>query len=172
MESARLMRKKAVKSPSFREYRERRVANEMGVGEERAEERDGLDLVDFDPIVKRTPAGREKDQSLIDLQSTMPVLNLQQKVVMAGVQMLPFDFRRGPPESCICAATHRYSGQHQDELSLEPGDLVQPVGELERGWWRGRKLHLQPQAVFWRRPVGVFPSNFVICFRLPGTSFH
>ena len=33
----------------------------MGVGEERAEERDGLDLVDFDPIVKRTPpAGREK----------------------------------------------------------------------------------------------------------------
>ena len=41
-------------------FRERRVANEMGVGEERAEERDGLDLVDFDPIVKRTPAGREK----------------------------------------------------------------------------------------------------------------
>jgi len=148
--------------------------NQIGNGEERrVEMRDGLDLVDFDPIVKRTsPAGREKDQSLIDLQPTMPVLNLQQKVVMTGVQMLPFDFRRGPPESCICVATHRYSGQHQDELSLEPGDLVQPVGELETGWWRGRKLYLQPQAVSWRRPVGVFPSNFVICFRLPGTSFH
>jgi len=48
MEGRGLTRKKAVKSPSIREYRERRGATGQMGGEA---ERDGLDLVDFDPIV-------------------------------------------------------------------------------------------------------------------------
>ena len=31
----------------------------------------------------------------------------------------------------------RYDGQVEDELSLLPGDILKPLGELEPGWWAG-----------------------------------
>lgn len=44
-----------------------------------------------------------------------------------------------------------YGAENEDELSLEPGQIVEVIDEEEEGWWRG--------AVNGRQ--GVFPSNFV-----------
>ena len=44
-----------------------------------------------------------------------------------------------------------YAADNIDELSLEPGQIVEVLAEEEEGWWRG-KMGVKE---------GVFPSNFV-----------
>lgn len=48
-------------------------------------------------------------------------------------------------------AVYSYTQNNNDELSLAVGDVIEFLGEVEEGWWRG-KLSGR---------VGVFPSNFV-----------
>lgn len=50
-----------------------------------------------------------------------------------------------------CRVLFSYHKDHDDELNLKPGDVVDVVCEEEEGWWRGI-LHGKE---------GVFPSNFV-----------
>ncbi|CAH1165854.1 unnamed protein product [Phyllotreta striolata] len=50
-----------------------------------------------------------------------------------------------------CRAVFSYDRDHEDELSLKVGDIIDITGEEEEGWWRG-VLHGKE---------GVFPSNFV-----------
>ena len=45
----------------------------------------------------------------------------------------------------------RYTAEYEDELSLEPGQIVVVINEEEEGWWRGSLNGKQ----------GLFPSNFV-----------
>lgn len=45
-----------------------------------------------------------------------------------------------------------YQQANPDELNLSVGDLIQVMGEVEEGWWKGQ-IGTQ---------YGVFPSNFVI----------
>lgn len=51
-----------------------------------------------------------------------------------------------------CRVAFSYKQDHEDELNLNVGDVIEVVGEEEEGWWRG---HLNGKE-------GVFPSNFVV----------
>lgn len=44
-----------------------------------------------------------------------------------------------------------YNQDHEDELNLKVGDVINIIGEEEEGWWRG----------VLNGKEGVFPSNFV-----------
>ncbi|XP_017020949.2 E3 ubiquitin-protein ligase SH3RF1 isoform X2 [Drosophila kikkawai] len=50
-----------------------------------------------------------------------------------------------------CKVIYSYTQVNDDELTLAVGDVIEFLGEVEEGWWRGRL----------RSKVGVFPSNFV-----------
>jgi hypothetical protein len=50
-----------------------------------------------------------------------------------------------------CKVIYSYKENNNDELTLAVGDVIEVIGEVEEGWWRG-KLGAR---------VGVFPSNFV-----------
>ncbi|ALC46106.1 cindr, partial [Drosophila busckii] len=50
-----------------------------------------------------------------------------------------------------CKVIYSYTQVNDDELTLAVGDVIELLGEVEEGWWRGRL----------RSKVGVFPSNFV-----------
>ncbi|XP_017101078.2 E3 ubiquitin-protein ligase SH3RF1 isoform X1 [Drosophila bipectinata] len=50
-----------------------------------------------------------------------------------------------------CKVIYSYTQVNDDELTLAVGDVIEFLGEVEEGWWRGRL----------RTKVGVFPSNFV-----------
>ncbi|XP_060949634.1 SH3 domain-containing kinase-binding protein 1 [Limanda limanda] len=49
-----------------------------------------------------------------------------------------------------CKAAFSYVPQHEDELELKIGDVIDIITEVEEGWWEG---HL-------RGKTGMFPSNF------------
>ncbi|XP_053198536.1 SH3 domain-containing kinase-binding protein 1 [Scomber japonicus] len=49
-----------------------------------------------------------------------------------------------------CKAAFSYVPQHEDELELKIGDIIDIVSEVEEGWWEG---HLNGK-------TGMFPSNF------------
>lgn len=49
-----------------------------------------------------------------------------------------------------CKAAFSYVPQHEDELELKIGDIIEIVAEVEEGWWEGT-LHGK---------TGMFPSNF------------
>lgn len=51
-----------------------------------------------------------------------------------------------------CRAVFSYQPANPDELPLCVGDVLEVLGEVEEGWWQGRRLGR----------VGVFPSNFVV----------
>uniref|UniRef100_A0A1L8DMH6 Putative adaptor protein cms/seta n=1 Tax=Nyssomyia neivai TaxID=330878 RepID=A0A1L8DMH6_9DIPT len=51
-----------------------------------------------------------------------------------------------------CKVVYSYTQNNNDELSLAVGDVIEFLGEVEEGWWRG-KLNNR---------IGVFPSNFVL----------
>ncbi|XP_072760265.1 uncharacterized protein [Anoplolepis gracilipes] len=51
----------------------------------------------------------------------------------------------------FCKVLFSYDPCNEDELTLVPQDLIEFLGEVEEGWWRGRL----------KGRVGVFPSNFV-----------
>lgn len=48
-------------------------------------------------------------------------------------------------------AVYSYTQNNNDELTLSVGDVIEFLGEVEEGWWRGKLSG----------KVGVFPSNFV-----------
>lgn len=50
-----------------------------------------------------------------------------------------------------CKAVYSYTQNNNDELSLAVGDIIEFLGEVEEGWWRGQLAG----------KIGVFPSNFV-----------
>lgn len=50
-----------------------------------------------------------------------------------------------------CRVVFSYSQEHEDELNLNVGDVIDIVGEVEEGWWKGTLNGKE----------GVFPSNFV-----------
>uniref|UniRef100_A0A8C6UU42 Osteoclast-stimulating factor 1 n=1 Tax=Neogobius melanostomus TaxID=47308 RepID=A0A8C6UU42_9GOBI len=49
-----------------------------------------------------------------------------------------------------CKAAFSYAPQHDDELELKIGDIIDIIAEVEEGWWEG-VLHGK---------TGMFPSNF------------
>ncbi|MEQ2167667.1 hypothetical protein GOODEAATRI_006451, partial [Goodea atripinnis] len=49
-----------------------------------------------------------------------------------------------------CKASFSYAPQHEDELELKVGDVIEIITEVEEGWWEG----------FLNGKVGMFPSNF------------
>ncbi|XP_052740643.1 SH3 domain-containing kinase-binding protein 1 isoform X1 [Bicyclus anynana] len=51
-----------------------------------------------------------------------------------------------------CRAVFSYQPANPDELPLCVGDVLEVLGEVEEGWWQGRRSGR----------VGVFPSNFVV----------
>ena len=64
-----------------------------------------------------------------------------------------------------------------DELDLLPGDILQPVQEIEPGWWIGnlllpapakhKKMTCLPPGRSHREVVsGVFPASYVHCFKI------
>ncbi|KAF9801727.1 hypothetical protein SFRURICE_014881 [Spodoptera frugiperda] len=62
--------------------------------------------------------------------------------------------RRGMPTRVQgqCRAVFSYQPANPDELPLCVGDVLEVLGEVEEGWWQGRR----------QGRVGVFPSNFVV----------
>jgi len=156
----RLRRKTAVKSKSFSAYKDR---------QRRECDRSATVCDMFDPVVTNNDVV-EGDDSLIDLTSHKPVLNSQQNSIvyggtthqgLSGVSFTTPDYLHPPPPHTHCVAIVRYLPVHADELSLLPGDIIQPLGQLEPGWWAGRvKLSHTKRAGI----IGVFPSNFVRYF--------
>lgn len=53
-----------------------------------------------------------------------------------------------------CKAVYSYTQNNNDELTLVVGDIIEFLGEVEEGWWRGKLSG----------KIGVFPSNFVEAF--------
>ncbi|XP_037955590.1 CD2-associated protein-like isoform X2 [Teleopsis dalmanni] len=51
-----------------------------------------------------------------------------------------------------CKVIYSYTQVNDDELTLAVGDVIEFLGEVEEGWWRGRL----------KNKTGVFPSNFVV----------
>ncbi|XP_013860799.1 SH3 domain-containing kinase-binding protein 1 [Austrofundulus limnaeus] len=49
-----------------------------------------------------------------------------------------------------CKAAFSYVPQHEDELELKVGDVIEIITEVEEGWWEG----------FLNGKIGMFPSNF------------
>ncbi|XP_074478795.1 SH3 domain-containing kinase-binding protein 1 isoform X3 [Sebastes fasciatus] len=49
-----------------------------------------------------------------------------------------------------CKAAFSYMPQHEDELGLKIGDVIEIIAEVEEGWWEG----------FLNGKTGMFPSNF------------
>ncbi|CAH2244166.1 jg23472 [Pararge aegeria aegeria] len=56
-----------------------------------------------------------------------------------------------------CRAVFSYQPANPDELPLCVGDVLEVLGEVEEGWWQGRR----------GVRVGVFPSNFVVMLEPP-----
>ncbi len=59
------------------------------------------------------------------------------------------------PQHRRAEVTYSFAATNDDELSLEPGDVVQILEEEEEGWWRG----------LLNGKEGVFPSNFVTAIK-------
>nr|CAD7412420.1 unnamed protein product [Timema poppensis] len=51
-----------------------------------------------------------------------------------------------------CRVLFSYQPANEDELALQVNDVIEVVGEVEEGWWKGKV----------NNSVGVFPSNFVM----------
>ncbi|CAH0605847.1 unnamed protein product [Chrysodeixis includens] len=56
-----------------------------------------------------------------------------------------------------CRAVFSYQPANPDELPLCVGDVLEVLGEVEEGWWQGRR----------QGRIGVFPSNFVVMLDPP-----
>ena len=64
---------------------------------------------------------------------------------------------------CHC----RYTAAVVDEISLQPGDILQILGFLEPGWLVARLImRSNGELVRDRRVLGVVPGNFVKCFQI------
>lgn len=62
------------------------------------------------------------------------------------------DVQLRPKTKQHCKVLFSYTPTHEDELELNPDDIIEFQGEVEDGWWRG---------ITAQGKTGVFPSNFV-----------
>ena len=62
-----------------------------------------------------------------------------------------FDRDKSETKNRRCKAVYSYTQNNNDELTLAVGDVIEFLGEVEEGWWRGKLSG----------KIGVFPSNFV-----------
>lgn len=60
-----------------------------------------------------------------------------------------------------CKVLFSYRPTHEDELELKLDEVLDFMGEVEDGWWKGRAPN---------GSVGVFPSNFVEIINKPDVS--
>ena len=61
----------------------------------------------------------------------------------------------------------RYSAAVVDEISLQPGDILQILGFLEPGWLVATLImRSDGEMVRARRGLGVIPANYVRCFQI------
>uniref|UniRef100_A0A8C9ZBA8 Osteoclast-stimulating factor 1 n=1 Tax=Sander lucioperca TaxID=283035 RepID=A0A8C9ZBA8_SANLU len=58
--------------------------------------------------------------------------------------------KKGQIRKRRCKAAFSYVPQHEDELELKIGDVIEIIAEVEEGWWEG----------FLNGKSGMFPSNF------------
>ncbi|KAG6459611.1 CD2-associated protein isoform X3 [Manduca sexta] len=70
-------------------------------------------------------------------------------------RLIPLDRSVGVQDRC--RAVYSYQPANPDELPLCVGDVLEVLGEVEEGWWQGRR----------QGRVGVFPSNFVVMLDPP-----
>jgi hypothetical protein len=61
-----------------------------------------------------------------------------------------FDGAGSPPIS-MATAIYDYVGQHCDELTIRPGDVIQVLHKQDDGWWKGEL----------NGNVGIFPATYV-----------
>ncbi|TRY77358.1 hypothetical protein TCAL_00162 [Tigriopus californicus] len=67
--------------------------------------------------------------------------------------------KSGPIAKRQCRVLFSYAPAHEDELELQMDEVIDFLGEVEDGWWRGAL----------NGKTGVFPSNFVEMVNSPGT---
>lgn len=72
-------------------------------------------------------------------------------IIIKNVFVYFFRHRKDATRIRQCRVIFSYNPEHEDELILNVGDLVDVLGEEEDGWWRG----------ILNEKEGVFPSNFV-----------
>ena len=72
-------------------------------------------------------------------------------IVYKASSSRPFSTETAVSKKRRAKVTYSYTAENEDELSLEPGQVVEVLNEEEEGWWRG--------SIGGRE--GVFPSNFV-----------
>ena len=60
-------------------------------------------------------------------------------------------FSPTPPDIGQCEAVYDYSANQSDELSLQPGDVINLIDKQDQDWWHG-ELHGQ---------IGMFPASYV-----------
>ncbi|CAL8071967.1 unnamed protein product [Orchesella dallaii] len=68
--------------------------------------------------------------------------------------------RNNPSSARRVRVLFSYSPEQDDELTLEVGDVLDFIEEVEEGWWRGRL----------KGKEGIFPSNFVSDVEEPKTN--
>lgn len=75
------------------------------------------------------------------------------KIIMDNNKQQPVVLRNKKDVTRIrkCRVIFSYNQDHEDELNLKVGDIIDIIGEEEEGWWRG----------ILNGKEGVFPSNFV-----------
>ena len=142
----------------------------------------------FDPVsYQMMSLSDTSDDSLIDLTTNTPVLNSLQTAILSlggggnynnnnnsaeeqqlaeiGVNFLSPNTCHLPPSGNVfCVAAHSYTKRLSvDELVFQRGDILKPLGQLERGWWFG-KIFIS--SVSKKGAFGVFPSNYVRCFSM------
>ncbi|KAI8516078.1 hypothetical protein Bbelb_068910 [Branchiostoma belcheri] len=62
------------------------------------------------------------------------------------------EFDDGPPEVlCQCKAQFAFTSNEKDEISIQPGDIINVHEKLEDGWWCGEL----------RGHTGYFPASYV-----------
>ena len=71
--------------------------------------------------------------------------------VSSASQRPPLYDEPGPSLTTRAVAKFRYAGVHEDDLSLEEGDVLVVLEKEADGWWRGQK----------GTRIGWFPSNYV-----------
>ncbi|KAJ6638723.1 CD2-associated protein [Pseudolycoriella hygida] len=121
--------------------------------EYQAKEPDELNLVKFDQIcnIKMQPGGWWEGTLISTGQTGMFPDNFV--VVVDSDDKNPVVLRdKAATQNRRCKAVYSYTQNNNDELTLAVGDIIEFLGEVEEGWWKG-KLGTK---------VGVFPSNFVV----------
>ncbi len=96
-------------------------------------------------------AGSAEDDSNVNSSSSGPVNLRKNSNPASATTSSPSSTSVGGGGKKQCRVLFSYAPAHEDELELKVDDVIEFLGEVEDGWWRG---HI-------KGAVGVFPSNFV-----------